>query len=381
MRAPFRGFPLNARGGRIDPTQNADVRSSLEVFVRRNVVVLTAAVALLSAFGFATAGPASATSATPSDLYYIGASGASCTNSATNQRFQDAGGTQIPSNPGLVAAAGYTVTVHNRCTSTTIYVGYGQAGGAAARSALAGGASATYTIGSNGTTVQAYDDNTGSGNLLAVIYVVAPPDVTASGSNSSTTLSTSTISTAVNSVFSIQNNGSDTLTVANLTGSVSWFGPSCISTTCTIPPTSSKSLPVTSQGTVRVGNATLTIGSGGGGTDSSSTESAPTETLSLAVAASGATCTGGNPTGYAGSWLTLPGADQCSQSGPTAKSGAKLLGWATSANFPVARAQAQIDKKWGVIDEVIDGQRMIFIPGGMATFVSGSNTLFPIWSA
>jgi hypothetical protein len=47
----------------------------------------------------------------------------------------------------------------------------------------------------------------------------------------------------------------------------------------------------------------------------------------------------------------------------------------------VARAQAQVDKKWGVIDEVIDGTRMIFIPGGMATFVSGSNNLFPIWSA
>jgi hypothetical protein len=124
----------------------------------------------------------------------------------------------------------------------------------------------------------------------------------------------------------------------------------------------------------------LTItGSGGGG--SSSSAAAPLETLSLAVAASGATCTGGNPTGYAGSWLTLPGADQCSQSGPTAKAGAKLLGWATSASFPVARAQAQIDKKWGVIDEVIDGQRMIFIPGGMAVFVSGSNNLYPIWSA
>ncbi len=123
-------------------------------------------------------------------------------------------------------------------------------------------------------------------------------------------------------------------------------------------------------------------GGGGGGDSSSSASSTPAvETLSLAVEASGATCTGGNPSGTSGSWLTLPGADQCSQSGPTAKAGSKLLGWATSANFPIARAQAQIDKKWGVIDEVIDGQRMIFIPGGMATFVSGSNNLFPIWSA
>ena len=132
--------------------------------------------------------------------------------------------------------------------------------------------------------------------------------------------------------------------------------------------------------------AAIAVTVSGGVTPSPSpaqTTSSPlmTETLSLSVAASGATCAGGNPSGTSGSWLTLPGADQCSQSGPTAKPGAKLLGWATSANFPIARAQAQVDKKWGVIDEVIDGQRMIFIPGGMATFVSGSNNLFPIWSA
>jgi len=122
-------------------------------------------------------------------------------------------------------------------------------------------------------------------------------------------------------------------------------------------------------------------GGGGGGSSSSSSSTPVTETLSLSTAASGATCSGGNPTGYSGAWLTLPSADKCTQSGPNAKPGAKLLGWATSASFPVARAQAQVDKKWGVIDEVIDGTRMIFIPGGMATFVSGSNNLFPIWSA
>lgn len=126
----------------------------------------------------------------------------------------------------------------------------------------------------------------------------------------------------------------------------------------------------------------LTFNAGGGNNNnsSSSTPTPVTETLSLAVAASGATCAGGNPTGYSGSWLTLPSADQCSQSGPTAMPGAKLLGWSTSANFPIARAQSQVDKKWGVIDEEIDGIRMVFIPGGMATFVSGSNNLFPVWS-
>lgn len=125
--------------------------------------------------------------------------------------------------------------------------------------------------------------------------------------------------------------------------------------------------------------ATLTF-TGSAPSPSGDTMTPVLDTLSLAVAASGASCTGGNPTGYSGSWLTLPSADQCSQSGPTAKPGAKLLGWSTSANFPIARAQAQVDKKWGVIDEEINGVRMIFIPGGMATFVSGSNNLFPVWS-
>lgn len=124
---------------------------------------------------------------------------------------------------------------------------------------------------------------------------------------------------------------------------------------------------------------TLTASGGGGGGSSSSATTTP-HTLSLEVAASGASCTSGNPSGVSGSWLTLPGADTCSQSGPTAKAAATLLGWSTSANFPIARAQAQIDKHWGVIDEVIDGTRMIFIPGGMAVFVSGPNNLYPVWS-
>ena len=132
--------------------------------------------------------------------------------------------------------------------------------------------------------------------------------------------------------------------------------------------------------TATLSNATIGTGGGGGGSSSSSSAAAPTETLSLAVSASGATCTGGNPSGVSGSWLALPSASQCSQSGPTAKAGAVLLGWSTNASFPIARAQAQVDKKWGVVDETIDGTRMIFIPAGMATFVSGSNNLYPIWS-
>ena len=123
---------------------------------------------------------------------------------------------------------------------------------------------------------------------------------------------------------------------------------------------------------------------GGGGSPSSNSSSAPAralETLSLSVAASGASCTGGNPTGYSGTWMALPKSDDCKQSGPNAKAGAKLLGWSPNANFPVDVAQNQIAKSWGVYDGPIGGVRMIFIPAGMSTYVSGSNTLYPVWSA
>lgn len=123
-------------------------------------------------------------------------------------------------------------------------------------------------------------------------------------------------------------------------------------------------------------------GGGGGGSSSSDTSSAPVlETLTLQVSTSNTTCTGGSPTGYSGSWLQLPAADACSQSGPNANPNAKLLGWATSAQFPVSVAQQIVDLKYGPIDAVIDGTRMIFIPAGGWTFVSGSNNLFPIWSS
>jgi YVTN family beta-propeller protein len=115
--------------------------------------------------------------------------------------------------------------------------------------------------------------------------------------------------------------------------------------------------------------------------DSSSATPAVRETLFLAGSNLGATCVGGNPNGFTGTWVTLPSADQCRPTSTSVKPGATLLGWSTSAIFPVARAQAQTDKKWGAIDDVIDGVRMIFIPAGMATFLSGSNTLYPVWSA
>ena len=123
------------------------------------------------------------------------------------------------------------------------------------------------------------------------------------------------------------------------------------------------------------------IGSGGGGgTSSDSVASVPlTVSLSLDLAASGASCKEGSAaTGVMGAWLFLPAADDCSS---TTNPNAKLLGWSTSANFPVGRAQSQVDNRWGAIDEVFDGVRMIFIPAGQATFVSGPNSLHPIWAS
>lgn len=81
--------------------------------------------------------------------------------------------------------------------------------------------------------------------------------------------------------------------------------------------------------------------------------------------------------------MTLPSADECTQTGPKANPSAKLLGWATDPNFPVAIAQRQVNNGWGAYETFNeDGQLTgVFIPAGGATFVSGSNNLYPIWSS
>lgn len=136
---------------------------------------------------------------------------------------------------------------------------------------------------------------------------------------------------------------------------------------------------LTGPGPVTVSGRTTLVGSGGGGTGGS-VESPPTPIATLSLSSPDVSCTGGNRSGVQGSWLSLPSAGQCTQSNTSNKAGAILLGWSTSANFPIARAQAQVDRNWGAIDESIDGTRMIFIPAGMATFVTGNNNLFPVWS-
>jgi hypothetical protein len=136
-------------------------------------------------------------------------------------------------------------------------------------------------------------------------------------------------------------------------------------------------------------SALISIGGGGGGggtnnggTSSGAAASAPVEvSLSLDLATSDASCTGGSSaTGVMGTWLTLPGASDCtSQTTPDAN----LLGWVTTADFPVDIAQRQIDNGWGAYELFNEEGRMtaVFIPAGQATFVSGPNSLHPIWAS
>ena len=72
-------------------------------------------------------------------------------------------------------------------------------------------------------------------------------------------------------------------------------------------------------------------------------------------------------------WVQLPIVPE------TARSARAFLGWSTSPRFPVDRAKAQVSRGWGAIDEVIAGERMIFIPVGGATQVSGSNRFYAVW--
>lgn len=102
--------------------------------------------------------------------------------------------------------------------------------------------------------------------------------------------------------------------------------------------------------------------------------------LSLGAAAnSGFTCKDGSSvSGYVGQWLALP--TDCTL---PARSNAKLLGWSTSADFPVAIAQRQVDQGWGAYELTNEAGQLtaVFIPAGHSALVSGGNTLHPIWSA
>ena len=71
-----------------------------------------------------------------------------------------------------------------------------------------------------------------------------------------------------------------------------------------------------------------------------------------------------------GTWQNTPSASEWTLPGHV------LLGWATDPQFPVSIAQ----QARGAYDGVIDGRRMIFIPAGQPTFVSGDASLHAIWA-
>jgi hypothetical protein len=94
----------------------------------------------------------------------------------------------------------------------------------------------------------------------------------------------------------------------------------------------------------------------------------------------GSSCLRTSQLGREGTWLTLPGAPDCTP--PASKAGATLLGWSTEPNFPLSIAQRQVTNGWGTYETFNTAGTItsVFIPAGRATFLSGTNTLYPIWS-
>ena len=136
------------------------------------------------------------------------------------------------------------------------------------------------------------------------------------------------------------------------------------------------------------------VGPGGGGStqnaagsftvivggSSSSTEVAPAPTFEIALTPTdGTTCVNSKESAMGGTWLTLPGANDCTP--PATKAGATLLGWSTTPDFPLDIARRQVANGWGTYEIFNDAGRItaVFIPAGRATFLSGTNTLYAIW--
>lgn len=107
-----------------------------------------------------------------------------------------------------------------------------------------------------------------------------------------------------------------------------------------------------------------------------STPTPPRFALSLTTA-SDITCTAPSANGIQGTWVQLPSASSCTA--PADRPGGTLLGWATSSDFPIDMARDQVSRGWGAIDGTFNGMRMIFIPAGGYTMVSGDNRLHAIW--
>ena len=114
---------------------------------------------------------------------------------------------------------------------------------------------------------------------------------------------------------------------------------------------------------------------------STSTGTASAVTLAFDLP-DGVRCDFGSVEASIGSWIELPAASDCSvtpRAGDTSED-STLLGWATSADFPVEIAQRQVDNGWGAYETYNDDGQLtgVFIPAGGFTQISGPTNLFPI---
>lgn len=100
------------------------------------------------------------------------------------------------------------------------------------------------------------------------------------------------------------------------------------------------------------------------------------QTISLQTV-EGVSCSSSSLSGTQGTWATLPAADQCRV---TLDPEARVLGWATTPNFPVEIAQRQVDNGWGAYELFSSNGRLsaVFIPAGKETLLSGANNFYPI---
>ncbi len=114
---------------------------------------------------------------------------------------------------------------------------------------------------------------------------------------------------------------------------------------------------------------------------STSTGTASAVTLAFDLP-DGVRCDFGSVEASIGSWIELPAASDCSVTPRTgdASEDPTLLGWATSADFPVEIAQRQVDNGWGAYETYNDDGQLtgVFIPAGGFTQISGPTNLFPI---
>ena len=81
--------------------------------------------------------------------------------------------------------------------------------------------------------------------------------------------------------------------------------------------------------------------------------------------------------GVRGEWGQLPQASECVV---TDRSGQRLLGWATNANFSVEIARRQVVNGWGAYETFYPdgGLSGVFIPAGGFAHLTNSITMFPV---